>query len=279
MVTYSKPSDRMLELLAGEAVGDLAASERAELLARLGTVTAHRDELMEAAGLTQLACLKADHDAAARMPGGLESRLKEQAQAWVSARSATASSPISSIDDARRRRAASAPPPLEGPPQQSFGGRAGWYAAAALAIALLLVINRQVSLPSSPPLAEQRAELLQVAADVITVPWARSDQPGYEQVTGDVAWSGERQQGYLRLAGLPVNDRAREQYQLWIVDPDRDVRPVDGGVFDIRTGGESLIAIDAKLAVAKPTVFAITLEQPGGVVVSDGPLLVVASLN
>jgi hypothetical protein len=278
MVTPGKSSHRMLELLAGEAIGDLTARERAELLAQLGTVPAPRDELMQTAGLTQLACLKADHDAAARMPVGLESRLKEQAQAWVSARSATAPPPVSSIDDARRRRAASAALLVERPRRPSFSSRTGWYATAALAIALLLVINRQL-LPSSPPLAEQRAALLQTAADVITVPWTPSDQPGYAQVMGDVVWSGRRQQGYLRLVGLPVNDRAREQYQLWIVDPERDARPVDGGVFDIPSGGESLIAIDAKLAVAKPTVFAITLEQPGGVVVSDGPLLVVASLN
>jgi hypothetical protein len=51
-------------------------------------------------------------------------------------------------------------------------------------------------------------------------------------------------------------------------------------VFDVPRGADELIVpIDAKLAVNDPAVFAITLEQPGGVVVSDGPLLVVAALE
>ena len=59
--------------------------------------------------------------------------------------------------------------------------------------------------------------------------------------------------------------------------PDRDARPVDGGVFDVPAGAaEVIVTIDAKLAIARPTAFAVTLEKPGGVVVSDGPLLIVA---
>ncbi len=60
------------------------------------------------------------------------------------------------------------------------------------------------------------------------------------------------------------------------MDPGRDARPVDGGVFDITGEGEVIVPIDAKLPIGTPAVFAITLEQPGGVVVSDGPLLVIA---
>ena len=82
----------------------------------------------------------------------------------------------------------------------------------------------------------------------------------------------------MRLTGMPANDPATSQYQLWIVDSDRDVNPVDGGVFDIPPGGgEFVIPIDAKLRVSGPEAFAITREKPGGVVVSAGPLLVVAA--
>ena len=78
-------------------------------------------------------------------------------------------------------------------------------------------------------------------------------------------------------AGMAANDPANAQYQLWIIDPDRDARPVDGGVFDVPAGAaEVIVTIDAKLAIARPTAFAVTLEKPGGVVVSDGPLLIVA---
>ena len=77
---------------------------------------------------------------------------------------------------------------------------------------------------------------------------------------------------------MPANDPGQSQYQLWIVDPDRSAQPVDGGVFDIPSGTkEVIIPIDAKLDVSKPQAFAITLEKPGGVVVSAGPLLVVAA--
>jgi len=38
-----------------------------------------------------------------------------------------------------------------------------------------------------------------------------------------------------------------------------------------------IIPIDAKLDVLDPEAFAITREQPGGVVVSNGPLLMVAT--
>ena len=94
-----------------------------------------------------------------------------------------------------------------------------------------------------------------------------------------MVWSSARQEGYLRLAGLPANDRGRRQYQLWVVDPTRDSRPVDGGVFDVGPGGEAIIPIHAKLPGGRPTAFAITLEQAGGVVVSDGPMLLVAAVS
>jgi anti-sigma-K factor RskA len=85
---------------------------------------------------------------------------------------------------------------------------------------------------------------------------------------GDVVWLGSAQQGWMRLVGLPVNDPRVEQYQLWIFDAEQQ-HPVDGGVFNVSASGELLVPIDAKLQVAKPTLFAITIEKPGGVVVSD----------
>ena len=67
---------------------------------------------------------------------------------------------------------------------------------------------------------------------------------------------------------MPVNDPSVSQYQLWIFDEDQE-HPVDGGVFDVTTSGEILIPIEAKLVVSKPTLFAVTIEKPGGVVVSN----------
>jgi len=87
-------------------------------------------------------------------------------------------------------------------------------------------------------------------------------------VTGDVVWSTQAQEGYMRFQGLPVNNPQFNQYQLWIFDEKREKHPVDGGVFDALEG-ELIIPIREKLQVYSPTMFAVTLEQPGGVVVSD----------
>jgi anti-sigma-K factor RskA len=63
------------------------------------------------------------------------------------------------------------------------------------------------------------------------------------------------------------------------VDASRDVHPVDGGVFDVTSTGELIIPIHNRLPVSQPTAFAVTLEKPGGVVVSDGPMLLVAAVG
>lgn len=86
---------------------------------------------------------------------------------------------------------------------------------------------------------------------------------------GTVAWDSKSQTGFMSFEGLPKNDAAVQQYQLWIIDPKRDDKPIDGGVFDIVDSGRSLVPIRAKLAVIEPAGFAITVEKPGGVVVSD----------
>jgi anti-sigma-K factor RskA len=67
------------------------------------------------------------------------------------------------------------------------------------------------------------------------------------------------------------NAELAHQYQLWIFDQtQRPETPVDGGVFDVAASAERLvIPIDAKLRVERPALFAVTLERPGGVVVSD----------
>jgi anti-sigma-K factor RskA len=79
----------------------------------------------------------------------------------------------------------------------------------------------------------------------------------------------------MSLANLPVNDPSKNQYQLWIVDPERDEFPVDGGVFDIPAGSETaVIPIRNTLQISKPDAFVITLEQPGGVVKSKQEVVV-----
>ncbi|MDJ0793500.1 MAG: anti-sigma factor [Woeseiaceae bacterium] len=163
-------------------------------------------------------------------------------------------------------------------PQPRPTPRWSWGWATAAALALVLLATTLVDFDTSSSVEAAREELLADAGDAKRLPWATPVDSEYAAVRGDVVWSDERQEGYMLLTGMPVNDPARSQYQLWVVDPERDGNPVDGGVFDIPAGTSTVvIPINAKLAVSDPVAFAITREQPGGVVVSKGPLLVVAS--
>lgn len=155
-------------------------------------------------------------------------------------------------------------------PRPSAMSYAGWlFAAAAAVLALIAWWPQAKTQAPSAPIAS-RAELrtaLLARVDSKTIA-AQGQDPFAPGATGDIVWSNEAQEGFIRLVGAPVNDPQVQQYQLWIFDEAQE-HPVDGGVFDVSASGEVLIPIDAKLRVTKPTLFAITLEKPGGVVVSD----------
>ena len=258
---------RVDELLADEASASLEAGDARELRALLDrNPGVRRDGLIQAAALAQVAFLHESRRTGARagstrMPAALRQRLASQGEAMVS-----------------RQRAAPTPlRPVPATGRLPVAGWLGWALAAMLAVALVIPRTEGPAPPQALDGAAARASLLAEAPDAVTLPWAVPTIAGYEGVRGDVVWSQSRQQGYLRLANMPVNDPARTQYQLWIVDPERDKHPVDGGVFDVSSTGEIVIPIRAKLTVRSPSAFAITAEQPGGVVVSAGPLLVVAA--
>jgi anti-sigma-K factor RskA len=77
---------------------------------------------------------------------------------------------------------------------------------------------------------------------------------------------------------MTPNDVKAFQYQLWIFDRNRDDKyPIDGGVFDVSSTGEVIVPIDAKISVDDATLFAVTVERPGGVVVSKRERIVVTA--
>jgi hypothetical protein len=169
-------------------------------------------------------------------------------------------------------------------------GRAGWLAAAAAVVLAVFAWSRppqvveklvKVEVPAPPVRlptpAERRAELLAQAADARTLAWSATPDPAAKGATGDVVWSESRQQGYLRIRGLAVNDPSRAQYQLWIFDARREqAHPVDGGVFDVE-GGDVVVPIHAAIRVFEPKLFAVTVERPGGVVVSKRERIVLTA--
>jgi len=132
--------------------------------------------------------------------------------------------------------------------------------------------------PSPPSPAEARRELVLHATDVQQFAWTPTKDAAAAGVSGDVVWSETAQRGFMRFVGLAPNDPRRLQYQLWIFDQARDqAYPVDGGVFDVGAAGEIIVPITAKLAIARPALFAITIERPGGVVVSKREHIVVTA--
>ncbi len=132
------------------------------------------------------------------------------------------------------------------------------------------VADAATKTPSEDPAAE-RAQLLASGRIVLRRAWRAGNDPAGSSVSGDVVWDPATQTGYMRFVGLRRNEPNAEQYQLWIFDARRDERyPVDGGVFDISGGAQGdVIPIKAKLSVGVPLMFAVTIERPGGVVVSD----------
>jgi hypothetical protein len=157
--------------------------------------------------------------------------------------------------------------------------RTGWFVAAAC---LLLAVAgwwprlgtlahiEDVSTVSQFNADWSRQHLLDVGGKAVRRwPWstAEGSAPG---VSGDVVWDNAKQVGFLTFVGLEPNQPLRHQYQLWIVDASRDERyPVDGGVFDVpATGAAVVIPVRASVPVREPLAFVVTVEKPGGAVVS-----------
>jgi hypothetical protein len=194
----------------------------------------------------------------------------------------------SDLEAARARRAAN--DAAAAPARRSSSATWAWLAAAAcfaLAVGTLVLSRRPdlgkdgaVATAESP--AARRDRLLAEAKDLVRVPWSATDDPAGKAESGEVVWSSARQEGYMTFRGLAANDPTKEQYQLWIFDAERDEKyPVDGGVFDVKPGagggGEIVIPITARVSVATPKLFAVTVEKPGGVVVSKRERIAVAA--
>ncbi|MEQ8770999.1 MAG: anti-sigma factor [Phycisphaerales bacterium] len=196
--------------------------------------------------------------------------------------------------------------PADAPSKGGYGALAalGWLAAAAcLTLAVFAWNSRPSAGLTTPSLAAQYDEL-SARPGVVRASWVGLDDllgvPAHaydDELAGEVIWDHETQTGFMKFTGLAANNPDEFQYQLWIFDAERRVgdlpqfaidglpdlltqRPVDGGVFDADNArsntGEIIIPIDAKLPVGNAAIFAITVEPPGGVVVSDRDIVTAA---
>ena len=270
---------RAEELLADRATYGTDESIEAELR----SLAAHDDTTFdEAAAAVEMATLRLEP-----MPGHVADRILAQTPRDVSAS-------IRAIPVSSEKKPDFAPAALPSSRSTTFA----WLAAAACfalaATSLIWSLTRRpevrvVTLPSpsasssapetrpAPTPAEERAAVAS-AKDAVRVEWTATKDPASQGASGDVVWSASLQKGYMRFVGLAPNDKTVGQYQLWIFDKDRDARyPVDGGVFDIGSNGEVLVPISSKLRVDAATLFAVTFEKPGGVVVSKRDRMIVTA--
>jgi hypothetical protein len=276
-----QPDEAMVDLLIKQVTEGLSPAEQRALdVLDTEVASALQRELERAAAAVTLA-------GSARqppLPPALADRLAQQA-----AEHFAATSKVADLGAARTAAAmAEVSPRLSQRTQGRAGAYAGWLAAAACLV--LAIVGWQRTPPPAPvavvtppppvaPVApaekpvptpaEERAKLL-AKSDSLKITLGATKEPAAAGMTGDVVWDPATQRGFLHFAGLAANDPAVHQYQIWIFDAGRDKRyPVDGGVFDVPANvTEVVIPIRAALMVLKPAAFAVTVEKPGGVVVS-----------
>lgn len=256
--------ERVAELLTERAVFGLSESEQRELNELAPELDGEAFELAAAAAHLAMTPMMP-------LPAAVRKRLEVAAEAFLSTGSDAGRGSLR-LEMERGRG----------------GGRvrwAGWVAAAAcLALA---ATAWWPSLRPGPTAEERRAALVSGAPDLLRLTWGdfnsldeRREPPEVRGVTGDVVWSDARQEGVLTFRNLPPNDPSKERYQLWIVDAERGLsQRVDGGVFDVARPGEAVIAFRGKLPVSRAIGFAVTIEEPDGVVVSDMSRRVVLALK
>ena len=241
-------SDQMTQLLVDRATEGLKASDEGVLVEALRARPAVDDEAFDRAAAAVNVALVGQLQP---MPTRLRAAIEKDAMAFFESERAQTPTPI------RKPEQPAAPWP--------------WLAAAA---ALLLAIagwwpqQGGQSIPQAS-LEDQYQQL--VAANALELDWTTTEDATAVGASGTVLWDRDSQQGFMRFRGLAANNPREFQYQLWIFDAARgDQYPVDGGVFDIPAGADEVtIPIDSRLPIDEAILFAVTVERPGGVVVSS----------
>ncbi|MGO8858811.1 MAG: anti-sigma factor domain-containing protein [Steroidobacteraceae bacterium] len=273
--SQDQPDDAMVDLLVKQVTEGLSPAEQRALdVLDSALASEHLREFERAAAAITLAA------PVQALPPSLRARLEEQAQIHAASATHVRSLRPTGTAAAKARRV-------------SRSGAAGWFAAAACLLLALFGWFRSppssvaptadihvtvppatmppVPAPKEPPTAaEERATLL-AKTESRKITLGATKDPAAAGVTGDVVWDPATQKGFLHFVGLAPNDPQVHQYQLWIFDGGRDKRyPVDGGVFNVpANSGEVVIPIHAELPIVKLAAFAVTIEKPGGVVVSS----------
>lgn len=259
--------EKMLELLADQAAFGLSEQEAVEVKMLLKEFPEwENDNSFE---LTAAAISLANLDTSEPMPAHLRTKILADSEKY-----------FASQEKAEEKEEYQKTFSFE--PKRSIFDWLGWAFAglflAVLAINIWTTRNQNQPIVQNPPniqtptpelTAKQKFEQILASANKIQAEWTQPKPDETNPLSGDIVWDNAKQEGYMRFRGLPVNDANKETYQLWIFDENQDEKtPIDGGVFDVNEKGEVIIPINAKLKVKNPKMFAVTVEKPGGVVVS-----------
>lgn len=261
--------DLMLDLLCKKALSGLTDDEERQL-SELEKASGHVEDAESIALTVAALCLAGLGHSSTELPRNLQSRIAAEAERY--------------FDERKGERSVNPPPiaaPIVKPAGSSLFGWLGWAAAAAACVVLAINIYSTRSGPrvaaNDPPViqrpgeltpAQMRERLIQTAPDLARGDFGPGNVRSVEP-SGDVVWSDAKRAGYLRFTNLPKNDPSKETYQLWIFDETQDEKtPIDGGTFNVTADGEVIVPIDAKLDPHNTRAFAVTIEKPGGVVVS-----------
>lgn len=113
------------------------------------------------------------------------------------------------------------------------------------------------------PLIQQRDKLLNVS-DILQSNWLKTLNPQMKKVQGDLLWSGQQQQGFMRFFNLPILS-STQYYRLWIYDLEYSLdEPISAARFkaDPHIRKEFLVEILPEKTVKKPYKFVLKLETP-----------------
>jgi hypothetical protein len=269
---HSEYSDELIDLLIKDATEGLTEEEKKELnMLQYEFPDFDVQFADDAVAALSLAMVGRGE----RLPRHLRDNILDAANAPNSM--ITEETEVASFEAARQRQEARKQPKRQSRTISASAGSAGWWAAAA---ALVLAVagwwprlttnpNQQMAAANQEP---TRQELL-ASGHAIRASWTPADAEA-QPLVGDVVFDPVSQRGFLTFRGIPKNDPRLAQYQLWIVDAHRkQPEPVDGGVFNVSgtpttSGNDVVIPFEAKLPIGQPAAFVVTLEQPGGVVIS-----------
>jgi hypothetical protein len=283
---------RIEQLLIDRATTGLDAAGEADLkllLQRTGTAF---DESYELAAAAADVALRGPAPKG-ELPAELRQRILAAGEQWLARRAAGESDAVeyqSLPMDIAEPLARITPRLAE---QRSAGSLArqygGWLAAAAcLGLAVLVSLQRQSTPPLTPTVTanggatfsnaarniEDQVRSLLSDASTVVVSLLSDDQAGDKPAdlvgpptpAAQVIWSGEHQQGFVRVSGLRPIEQPGDQYQLWVFDTLRGgTTPVPLGVFDVQQAGAvTLVPITTPLKIGHAATFAITVERAGG---------------